>query len=174
MKDISNVCWLHRLLTFVLNIKVFLFISATATGAQNKKKMKSYSRRVGKHLMCVLDLRCHLHVSTSSCLCCFSNLVLEKFYLIILIKNMRHLDFFFRCERRTTERLSDSRAELVDLFVWKWSQWYLGRWNGKELIAKNRISVINFYVNLKYLSCIAPPQGLEANCLILLLCKRHL
>lgn len=132
-------------LTFVLNIKVFLFISATATGVRNKKKMKSYSQRVGKHLMCVLDLRCHLHVSTSSCLCFFSQFDFRKNLLDYINKSMRHLDFFFRCERRTIEGLSDSRAELVDLFVWKWSQWYLGRWNGKEMIAKNRISVINFF-----------------------------
>ena len=54
-------------LSFRSNMKGFPFlISATAIGAQSKKKMKSYCPRVGKHLMCVLDLRCHLHVSTSS------------------------------------------------------------------------------------------------------------
>lgn len=73
----------------------------------------------------------------------FSNLVLEKLYLIVLM-NVWDI-VFFRCERRTTERLSDSRTELVDFFVWKWNQWYFGRWNGKELVAKNAFSVINTF-----------------------------
>lgn len=47
------------------------------------------------------------------------SLVLEEFYVVVLTKVQEILDFFFffRCERRTAERLSDSRPELVDLFV---------------------------------------------------------
>lgn len=75
------------------------------------------------------------------------SLVLEKFYLVVLMKVCEPWFFFFsRCERRTTERLSDSRTELVDLFVWKWSQWHFGWWNGKELVAKNTFSLINNFM----------------------------
>lgn len=70
ISGINGVYWLNwYLIIWVEYEDTSFFISATVTGAQNKKKMKSCSRRVGKHLMCVLDLRCHLHVSTLLCQC---------------------------------------------------------------------------------------------------------
>lgn len=145
-EDTSDVYWLHWHLNICVEHKGISFHFSyrhRRTEQEEDEELLSESRKTSN--VCV-----RFEVSPSCkylimFVFFFSQFDFRKNLLDSINKSMRHLDFFFRCERRTIEGLSDSRAELVDLFVWKWSQWYLGRWNGKEMIAKNRISVINFF-----------------------------
>lgn len=139
----------------MLNVKVFFFFRFSyrhrRTEQEEDEELLSESRKTSN--VCV-----RFEVSPS-CEYFITVMLLLQFslrktnFLEYTRGSMRGSSFlFFRCERRTPARLSDPRTKLVDLFVWKWSQWYFSWWNGKVLVFKVCSELLEvFNVNLNHL-----------------------